>query len=324
MKAIVATKYGSPEVLQLREIEKPSPKSNEVLVRIRAASVTAADTMMRKGTPFYGRFFTGLLKPSHPVTGTGFSGVVEAVGTSVTEFAIGDAVFGESVFGTGANAEYVCVVETAIIMHKPANFSFTEAASICDGPLTSINFLKDIAAIQPGQKVLINGASGSLGTAAIQLAKYFKAEVTAVCSGKNISLVQSLGADYVIDYTKEDYTKSENKYDVIYDTVGKSNFNQSKKVLADQGVYISPVLRFSLLLQMMWTSLRNGKKARFSATGILPVPALRKLLDEICAMINEGYIRSVVDRVYSLDQVAAAHTYVDHGHKRGNIVLVIK
>ncbi|MEQ8361889.1 MAG: NAD(P)-dependent alcohol dehydrogenase [Cyclobacteriaceae bacterium] len=321
MKAIVATKYGSPEVFQLKEIAKPTPKANEVLVRIHASSVTAADTMMRRGTPFYGRLFIGLLKPNNPIPGTGFAGVVEAVGTDVTHFTEGDAVFGESIFGAGTNAEYVCVAENGIIISKPANISFAEAASICDGPLTSLNFLKNLASIQPGQKVLVNGASGSLGTAAIQLAKYFEAKVTGVCSTNNVELVKSLGADHVIDYTQEDFTKSNTRYDVIYDTVGKSSYSQAKKVLTANGAYISPVLNMTLLLQMMCTSLVGKKKAKFSATGILPLPALRDFLYEIRAMICAGYLKSIVDKEFSLEQIAEAHAYVDNGHKRGNVVL---
>jgi len=321
MKAIVATKYGSPEVLQLKEIAKPTPKANEVLVRIVASSVTAADTMMRRGTPFYGRLFIGLLKPNHSIPGTGFAGVVEAVGKDVTHFAEGDAVFGESVLGSGTNAEYVCVAENGIIISKPDNISFAEAASICDGPLTSLNFLKNLAAVQPGQKVLINGASGSLGTAAVQLAKYFEAEVTGVCSTNNVELVKSLGADHVIDYTKEDFTKSKVQYDVIYDTIGKSSYSKAKSVLTANGAYISPVLSVCLLFQMMWTSIAGKKKARFSATGLLPVPALRDFLFELRAMLSAGYLKSIVDRQYPLEQIAKAHAYVDNGHKRGNVVL---
>ncbi|MFZ1806194.1 MAG: NAD(P)-dependent alcohol dehydrogenase [Cyclobacteriaceae bacterium] len=323
MKAIITKKYGSPEVLQLKDIVKPKPKANEVLVRIHASSVTAADTMMRRGKPFYGRLFIGLLKPNNPISGTGFAGIVEAVGKDVTHFTEGDAVFGESVLGAGTNAEYVCVAENGVIISKPANISFEEAASICDGPLTSINFLKNLASIQPGQKVLINGASGSLGSAAVQLAKYYEAEVTGVCSTTNIELVRSLGADHVIDYTQQDFTKSGVQYDVIYDTVGKSTFSKAKKVLTTDGAYISPVLNFTLLIQMIWTSVIGKKKAKFSATGILPVPALRDLLYELRAMICAGYLKSIIDRAYSLEQIAEAHTYVDNGHKRGNVVLAI-
>jgi len=323
MRAIITTKYGSPDVLRLEEIPKPTPKPNEVLVRIHASSVTTADTMMRRGTPFYGRLFIGLLKPTHPIPGTGFAGVVEAVGNDVTQFEEGDAVFGESVLGSGTNAEFVCVAENGIIMRKPENISFAEAASICDGPLTSINFLKNLANVKSGQKILINGASGSLGTAAIQLAKYFGAEVTGVTSTTNLELVKSLGADHVVDYTREDFAMSGRKYDVIYDTVGKSSFAEAKKALATNGVYLSPVLSISLLFQMMWTSIIGSKKARFSATGILPTPILRDLLDEIRAIIYTGQLRSVVDKQYSLGQIAEAHTYVDKGHKRGNVVLAM-
>ncbi len=323
MKAIVTTKYGSPEVLQLKEVPKPTPKNNEVLVRIYASSVTAADGMMRRGMPLYGRLFIGLFKPNNPVPGTGFAGVVESVGKDVTAFSEGEGVFGESVLGAGTNAEYVCVAENGIILRKPDNISFEEAASICDGPLTSINFLKNLAKIHRGQKVLINGASGSLGTAAVQLAKHYGAEVTGVCSTSNVELVKSLGADRVIDYTRQDFTESTDRYDVIYDTVGKSTYSKAKKVLKENGAYISPVLGITLLLQMMWTSMIGGKRAKFSATGLLPVSTLRDLLGEVKTVISHGSLKAVIDRTYSLEEIANAHAYVDSGRKKGNVVLTL-
>jgi NADPH:quinone reductase-like Zn-dependent oxidoreductase len=212
MKAIVQIKYGGPEVLGIQDVEKPSPNGNEVLIKIHAAGVTAADSMMRAGKPKYGRLFLGLRGPKHKTPGTGFSGVVEAVGPEVTRFAEGDELFGEIVFGSGTYAEYVAVPEDGVIAKKPTHYSFDEAAAVSDGPLTSINFLKDVTSVVPGQRVLINGASGSLGSAAVQLAKHFGAHVTGVCSTANIELVKSLGADEVIDYTQQDFTRSSEQW----------------------------------------------------------------------------------------------------------------
>jgi len=323
MKAMICTKYGSPDVLQLQDIKKPVPGNHEVLIKVHAASVTAADTMMRRGTPFYGRLFTGLLKPKNPITGTGFAGVVEHVGKDVQQLQTGDRVFGETGLGFGSNAEYVCVPEASVLAPLPAAMTFEEAAPVCDGALTSMNFLKIIGNIQPGQSVLINGAAGSLGTAAVQLAKCFGAEVTGVCSSANIQLVKSLGADHVIDYNKEGFTRSGQSYDMIYDTVGKLSFSQCKGALTEHGVYMSPVLGMPLLFQMLWTSMFDTKKARFSATGLLPVPELQQLIKELIYLIEAGGIKSVIDKRYALEQAAEAHRYIDTGHKKGNIVIAI-
>jgi len=231
MKAIITTKYGSPDVLQLREIEKPTPKDDEVLIKVSAASVTAADTMMRRGTPIYGRLFIGLTKAKHPIAGTGFSGTIEAIGCNVNLSQVGDEVFGETLFGAGTNAEYTCVPENGTLTLKPSKLTHGEVASTCDGALTSWNFLNVMAKVQRGQSVLINGASGSLGTAAVQLAKHLGAEVTGVCSTSNVEMIKSLGADHVIDYTETDFISTGDTYDVIFDTVGKSKFSKSKRAL---------------------------------------------------------------------------------------------
>jgi len=321
MKAIVCTKYGTPDVLQLREVEKPSPGNNEVLVKVIAASVTKADCMMRQGTPFYGRLFIGLTKPKHPIPGTGFAGVIEKVGKDVTLFKKGVSVFGETGVGFSTNAEYLKVAEDALIAQLPSNMTFEEAAPICDGGLTSWSFLKDIGKIQAGYRVLINAASGSLGTAAVQIAKHFGADVTGVCSGANVEMVKSLGADKVIDYTKGDFTKNGKTYDVIFDTIGKSSFSQCKDSLTANGVYLSPVMKIPLLLQMMWTSKFSNKKVKFSATGLRPVPELKALLNEVIEAIEAGSLKMVIDKKYSLEETAKAHWYVETGHKKGNVVL---
>lgn len=323
MKAVVCTKYGSPEVLQVQEVEKPSPKDNEVLIRINATTVTAADSMMRRADPFISRFFLGFSKPKNPITGTGLAGEIEAIGKEVKLFKVGDHVFGESLFVFSANAEYICVPEDGVLETIPAPLTYEEVAPVCDGILTSMSFLKDMAKIKRGQKVLINGASGSLGTAAIQIAKYYGAEVTGVCGPTNLEMVKSLGADAVIDYTKTDFTKNKETYDIIYDTVGKRSFSACKRSLTQKGIYLSPVLDMGLLFQMLWTSIFSSKKAIFSATGVRPVPELRKLLTEIKSLMGEGHIKSVIDKCFPLEQTAAAHRYVDTGHKRGNVVITV-
>lgn len=321
MKAVVMKSYGSPDVLEIQEVAKPSPEANEILIKIHATTVTTADTMMRKADPFISRFFLGFNRPKNPITGTGFAGVIEAVGAEVTSFKIGEAVFGETSVKFSANAEYVAIPAEGVVVRKPANITFEEAATMTDGPLTSLNFLKELAKVKPGQSVLINGASGSLGTAAVQLAKAFGAQVTGVSGPNNVELVKSLGADHVIDYSKQDFTQNLGAYDIIYDTVGKSSFSSSKKALKPNGIYLSPKLGFGLLLQMLKTSFIGNKKALFSATGLLPVPELRKLIDELKTIIESGKLKTVIDRYYPLEQTPDAHRYVDTGHKKGNVVI---
>ena len=324
MKAIVATGYGSPEVFQLQEVAKPQSGANEVIVKVYASTSTAADGMIRTGKPYFGRLITGLTKPKHPIPGTGFAGIVETVGTGVGKFQPGDRVFGETTVGFSANAEFLSISENGVILKMPDNMSFAEGATFGDGHVTSMNFLKEIAKIKAGQKVLINGASGSLGTAAVQIAKYFGAEVTGVSSTRNVGLVKSLGADHVIDYTKKDFTKVNETYDVVYDTIGKSSFSKSKKILTESGQYVSPVLQFPLLLQMMRTSMVGKKRAKFSATGLLKEIELRALFAELLEIFKEGKLKTVIDRQYPLEKVADAHTYVASGHKKGNVVIIVE
>lgn len=322
MKTIITTKYGSPEVLKLTEVTKPIPKANEILIQIKASSVTAADGMMRKGKPYYGRLFLGLTKPKNPVPGTGFSGIVASTGKEVSAFSIGDAVFGEIVLGPGTNCEYVCVPEDGVVLRKPKNISFAQAAPVCDGALTSMSFLKNIAKMKSGQKLLINGASGSLGSAAVQLAKILGAEVTGVCSTANIDLVKSFGADHVIDYTNTDFTNQGKLYDVIYDTIGTLSFSACKKILSSEGIYMSPVLGLPVLYHMIKTSFSNGKKVKFSATGLKPVAELKILLKELKVFLEDGALSTWIDKSYALKEITLAHQYVDSGRKKGNIVLV--
>lgn len=278
---------------------------------------------MRRAEPFISRFFLGFSKPKNPITGTGFAGTVEATGNAVTLFQTGDRVFGETGVNFSANAEYVCVPEDGVLTTMPANMRFEDAAPVSDGALTSLNFLREMAKIQRGQKVLINGASGSLGTSAVQLAKYFGAEVTGVCGPANAAMVKSLGADHVIDYTKEDFTTTGQTYDIIFDTVGKRSFSSCKKALTKTGIYLSPVLGFSLLVQMLRTSMVGSKKAMFSATGLRPAPELRVLLQELKALMAAGQLQTIIDKQYPLEQTADAHRYVDMGHKKGNVVIKV-
>ena len=323
MKAVIYTQYGSHQVLSVDEIQKPTPKPNEVLVKIHAASITTADTMMRRGKPYLGRLMLGLTKPKHTELGTGFAGTVEATGNEVTQFSIGDSVFGESVFGSGTNAEYVCVPVDGVIEKKPENISFEEACSACDGPMTSLNFLRDVAQLQQGQHVLVIGASGSLGSAAVQIAKHMGAIVTAVCSGANAIWVKSLGADRVIDYSREDFHSENIRYDIIFDTVGKDSFCQSKDALTENGQYLSPVFAPKHLLQMLLTSKLSSKKAKFAATGMRPANELRDMLTELKTLFETGKLQSIIDRRYSLPEAANAHAYIEKGHKKGNVVMVL-
>lgn len=322
MKAIIATGYGTPAVFKYQEVNKPTPKPDEVLVKVIATSATTADAMMRTGKPYFARLFLGLKKPKHPIPGTGFAGYIEALGENITGYKVGDRVFGETTLGFSANAEYLVIKEKGVILHMPDNLQFSEAASFCDGHLTSYNFLKELAKVKTGQAVLINGASGSLGTSAVQIAKYLGAYVTAVCSEKNIGLVKSLGADEVINYQKEDFSLSQKKFDIIYDTVGKSSFKKSKSVLSQNGKYLSPVLKFYLLLQMMGTHLFGKKKAVFEATGAKSDEKLCTLLSEVVAIYKAGSLKTVIDRQFPLEKLAEAHSYIDAGHKRGNVVIL--
>jgi NADPH:quinone reductase-like Zn-dependent oxidoreductase len=248
---------------------------------------------------------------------------VETVGKNVTLFKKGDQVFGVDIKDFGAYAEYKCLPEEGVLAIKPGNITYEEAAPVC-GALAALNLLRDQATILSGQKVLINGASGSIGTAAVQLAKHFGAEVTGVCSTTNLELVKSLGADKVIDYTKEDFTKSDQTYDIIFDAVSKSSFLRCKGLLTQKGVFLSAYPKLTILFQMLWTSKIGNKKVKFSATGLRPVPERKILLEELIELIKAGKIRSVIDRRYPLEQIADAHRYVEKGHKKGNVIITVE
>jgi NADPH:quinone reductase-like Zn-dependent oxidoreductase len=323
MKAIVCTKYGPPEVLQLKEVEKPVPGNNEVLIRVYAAAVNATDPVFRKGEPFISRFFTGLIRPKNSIPGDVLAGEIEEVGKDVTSFKKGDQVYGATGTSLGAQAEYKCLSEEGALAIKPANITFGEAAAVVDGALTALPFLRDKGKIQKGQKILINGASGSVGTFAVQLAKYFGADVTGVCSTTNLKLVKYLGADKVIDYTKADFTKTGETYDIVFDAVGKSTFSRCKNTLKQKGIYLTTLPSLAIMFQILWTSMFSSRKALTAATGMRLTNEKAKDLIFLKELIEAGKIKSVVDRQYPLEKITEAHSYVEKGHKKGNVIITV-
>lgn len=325
MKAIICNAYGPPEVLQLAELEKPLPKEHEVLIKVHAATVTAGDVNVRGFTfvpPGFGpvpRLMFGLKKPKTPVLGTELAGVIEAVGSKVTNFQKGDQVFGLDSARFGAYAEYACRPAAGPLALKPSNLSFEEAASIPFGAATALYFLRDRAKIRSGQKILIIGASGGVGAYAVQLARYYGADVTGVCSTGNMELVKSFGAAQVIDYTREDFTRNGQTYDFIFDTVvGKASFSRYKPSLSRNGRYIAVAGGPKEMFQMLWTSLASDKKVLFGT----PTENAKDLAF-LAQLAEQGHIKPFIDRRYPLEQAAEAHRYVDSGRKRGNVVLTL-
>lgn len=324
MKAIVYTEYGSPDVLQLKTVEKPAPKDDEVLIRVHAATVTTGDVNMRGFTfvpPGFGplpRLMFGLNAPRKTILGAEVAGEIEAVGKEVTTFKPGDAVFGID-SSVAAYAEYVCRPANGPLAIKPANLSYEEAAAISFGAGTALSFVRDKAKIQPGQKVLVIGASGGVGNYVVQLAKYYGAEVTGVCSTRNVDMVKALGADHVIDYTQDDFTRDGEIYDVIIDTVyGRASFAHAKPALKPDGVYLPVAGGPKEMFQALWTSMRGGKKVVAGA-----VPEDKDDLKFLAGLIEAGEIKVVIDRCYPLEQVAEAHRYVETGRKRGSVVITV-
>lgn len=323
MKAVVYREYGPPEVLHLEEVAKPVPQDNEVLIKVHAATVTTGDVNMRGFTavpPGFGplpRLMFGISRPRKQILGTEVAGEIAAVGDDVTQFKVGDRVFGIG-SAVGAYAEYVCRSEDSALVRIPDGMSYEQAAALPFGAGTALYFLRDKAAVQPGQKILIVGASGGVGSYAVQLASYYGAEVTGVCSGRNVELVKSLGAGSVIDYTKEDFTKNGETYDIIFDTVGKTTFAGVKDSLKEEGIYLAGAAGPGAFVQMAWTSIRGGKKV------IGGTPAERKEeLIFLAELVEAGEIRAVIDRRYPLAETAEAHRYVDTRHKRGSVVITV-
>ena len=317
MRAVVYDRYGPPEVLRLEDVERPVPKEDEVLVKIHATTVNRTDCGWRTAKPFIARYFIGLLKPKRKILGMELAGEVEALGAAVTEFKVGDHVFG--VKGFGAHAEFVCIRESGPLAHKPADMTFEEAAAVCDGASIALSCLGP-ADLRQGRKILIYGASGSIGTAAVQLAKHFGADVTAVCNTKNVELVRSLGADQVIDYLQEDVTKNGKTYDVIFDAVGKRSFRRCRRSLNPGGIYLETDLGFMWhvpILALLTRRIGNKKvtlgMAKYRKQDVL-------FLKEL---IEAGKYRAVIDRRYPLEDVVEATRYVETEQKTGNVVLTV-
>ena len=325
MKAIVYTKYGSPDVLGLQEVEKPTPKDDDVLVKIHAAATNPADWHLMRAEPFLARLENGLLKPKNSRLGADVAGRIEAVGKNVTQLQVGDEVFGELPLNQlGSFAEYVCVAE-AFIALKPANLSFEQAAAVPLAAFTALQGLRDKGQIKAGQKVLINGASGGVGTFAVQIAKAFGAEVTGVCSTRNLELVRSIGADHVIDYTKEDFTKTGQRYDLIFDAVGNRSVSELKRALTPRGIasiagFTSLPRLFQAMLIGPLLSRNDGQKIGLMATA----KANKKDLLFIKELLETGKVKPVIDRRYPLEQVPDALRYLETGRARGKVVITVE
>jgi len=320
MKAIVCQNYGPPEVLQLKDVNKPVPQKNELLIKVSTVFVGIEDLMQRSGKPYFGRLFFGFKKPKKAIFGTEFSGVIEDVGSAVRLYKKGDSVIGVTGESFGCYAEYMCMPESGLLSIKPSNVTYEESAPLC-GALAAWDFLKSISDIQSGHKVIINGASGTIGLAAIQIAKAYGANVTGVCNPVNFDLVKSLGADQILDMTDENFDKNGQKYDVILDVTGKPSSLPYKKILNTNGYYLTTYPTISNLFLTLWTSKFNSKKVVFSATGLKPVSKRLVFLKEVKSLIKKGELKIIIDRSYKLEQMVEVHRYVEQGHEKGNVVV---
>ena len=320
MKAIVYAKYGPPDVLQLKEVEKPTPKDNEVLIKIYATTVNRTDCATIRAIPFFARLLTGMFKPKKQIPGTEFAGKIEEIGKNVKSFKVGDKVFGFDDQGSGSHAQYMTISEDKALTTIPKNITYEQAAVSTEGAHYAYNVIKKIN-LKSGQKVLVNGATGGIGSAAVQFLKYFGANVTATCNTKNIELVKSLGAEKVIDYTKEDFTKDNQKYNFVFDAVDKSSFFKCKRLLQPGGVYISSDLGYmaqNIFLVLITPIIGNQKV-------IFPLPTdCRGSVLLIKKLIEEGKFKAVIDRKYPLEQIVEAYKYVEKGQKIGNVVITVE
>lgn len=318
MKAVVYSEYGPSTVLRMKQVPKPVPRDNEILLSIRATAVNSGDLRLRKADPFAVRLFFGLIRPKIQILGSVFSGEVESVGKKVTRFKAGDEVFGHTDIRFGSYAEYICIPEDGSLAMKPVNISHNEAASIPFGAVTALHFIKK-ANLKPNQKVVIVGASGAVGSAAVQLAKAYGAIVTGICSSANMGWVKSIGADRVIDYTKADFKQNGETYDLIFDTVNAISVSQSLHSITQNGILISSAAGMREVLQGLWISLTSKRRV---ITGVIRHSGSDIVL--LKGLIETGKLKAVIDRTYPLEQIAEAHAYVETGHKRGNISISIK
>ena len=323
MKAIVYERYGPPEVLELMEVAKPTPKHNEVLIKTHATTVTSADWRVRSlevplGFRLIVRLLFGISKPKQPILGSELAGVIESIGKDVAKFKVGDQVFAFSDAGMGCHAEYKCMPQEGAVVLKPPSLSYDEAAALSFGGTTALDFLRR-GKLHSGEKVLVNGASGGVGTAAVQLAKYFGADVTGVCSTANMELVRSLGARHVIDYTKEDFTQNGETYDVIMDTVGTAPFSRSKDSLKAGGRLLMVLAGLPDMLRIPWVSVTSSKKVIAG-----PIAVRAEDLRFLAGLAEAGEFRPVIDRRYPFEQIAQAHSYVDTGRKKGNVIITLE
>lgn len=323
MKAMVYDRYGPPDVLQLKEVSKPTPKENEVLIRTHATTVTSGDRRVRSldvpiGFGFISRLIFGVSKPRQPILGTEIAGVVESIGKNVNKFKVGDQVFAIAGASMGCYAEYKCMPENGAVAKKPNTLTYGEAAALSFGGTSALDFLRR-GKLQRGERVLVNGASGGVGTAAVQLAKHFGADVTGVCSTANVELVRSLGANHVIDYTKKDFTQNGETYDIIVDTVGTAPFSRSKGSLTDRGRLLLVLGGLPDMLMIPWVSMTSSKK-------VIAGPAAERAEDllYIAELAAAGEFKPVIDRCYPFEQIAEAHRYVDTGRKKGNVIVTLE
>jgi NADPH:quinone reductase-like Zn-dependent oxidoreductase len=319
MKAAIHTQYGPPEVVEVKDVQKPIPKENEVLVKVYASTVNRTDAGFRSAEYFVSRFWSGLFRPKQQTLGCEFSGVIDAIGSEVQSFKIGDKVFGYNDIHFGGHAEYMTIAENDAITTLPHNLDFYEAAAITEGAHYALNYIKAFN-IQPKQEILVYGATGAIGSAAVQLLKHFQARVTAVCNTKNVELVKSLGADVVIDYQTQDFTDTSTKFPFIFDAVGKSSFGQCKPLLTDKGVYVSTELGKNAenIFYALTTPIMGGKRVLF------PIPTISKDdVNFLKSLVEQGKFKPVIDREYDLDEIVEAYKYVETGQKTGNVIIKI-
>ncbi|MDR7081843.1 NADPH:quinone reductase-like Zn-dependent oxidoreductase [Arthrobacter ginsengisoli] len=321
MQAITSRTYGDPSVIRIEELPAPVPESQDLLIRNHATVVSGAESTARSGEDFFARLYFGLMRPRFPILGTSFAGEVQAVGSAVTKYRVGDQVMGSVGPTLGAHAEYVTTSGDGVVSLKPAGLLWTDAVAILDGSLTALPFLRDAADLKAGQSILINGASGAVGTAAVQLARHFGAVVTAVCSTANVELVKSLGADHVIDHTAEDFTQTGLDYDVIFDAVGKSSYTRCRKILRAGGIYMSTVPSLPILTWMLWTAVFGKTRAGIMFTGLRKPASMAADVKFMGNLTTAGHYRPVIDKTYSLTEAPSAHAHVETGHKKGSVVI---